>query len=174
MNRDGNEHLRTEAVKRYIIVDPSEKRDLHDLIEVASDVCGTPMALVTLIDESTQYYKVKKGLEGNSTAREEAFCRYTISQPDVFIVEDAHLDTRFSSNPSVTGIPFIRFYAGVPLVTGNGFAIGSLCVIDSKPQTLDAVQISCLETLGRLVMHRMELSQSMRAMPGELSEDALV
>jgi GAF domain-containing protein len=122
--------------------------------------------LVTLLDDSTQYFKVKQNIEGSSTSKEEAFCRYTIEQSTVLVIEDAMEDQRFSNNPSVLGAPHIRFYAGAPLTTREGFKVGSLCVIDDKPKQLDAVQISCLQTLARLVMERMELSQGMRAMPG--------
>lgn len=165
MNRNTDkEFLRLNAVKRFLELKDSEKQDLDDLIAVASEICGKPIALVTLLDAQKQWVKVNKGLDIQSTDRDVAFCNYTIAENKVFIVEDAHNDERFANNPLVTGNPNIRFYAGAPLITNDGYSIGSLCIIDRVPGKLSPIGIRCLETLAQQVMHRMELSNTVQSL----------
>ncbi|TDH24190.1 GAF domain-containing protein [Segetibacter sp. 3557_3] len=147
---------RIKAVHKYKLIDTSHQHDLEDLIEVASDVCGTPVALITLIDDTTQYFKVKKGIDWHSSTREESFCKFTIAQDSVLVIEDTLLDNRIDPNGLFAGTFGVRFYAGAPLTTPDGFHIGSLCVANNQPQQLDAFQISCLQKLAALAMERME------------------
>jgi PAS domain-containing protein len=158
------EDLRINAVNRFLQLKDSEKQDLDDLVAAASEICGKPIALVTLLDEDKQWFKINKGLNVSSTDRDIAFCNYTIAENKVFIVEDAHKDERFINNPLVTGYPNIRFYAGAPLTTNDGHTIGSLCVIDQVPGSLSDREIKCLETLAQQVMHRMELSNTVQSL----------
>lgn len=158
------EYLRINAVKRFLELKDSEKQDLDDLVAIAAEICGKPIALVTLLDEQKQWFKINKGLDVSSTNRDVAFCNYTIAENKVFIVEDAHTDERFANNPLVTGEPNIRFYAGAPLTTNDGYNIGSLCVIDRIPGSLSPLQIRCLNSLAQQVMHRMELSNTVQSL----------
>ncbi len=169
-NEASHECLRLKAVQRYNLIDTSKRHDLQDLIEVASDVCGTPVALITLIDDTTQYFKVKKGIDWHSSSREESFCKYTIAQDGVMVVEDTLLDSRFDADGLFTGTFGIRFYAGAPLTTAEGYPIGSLCVASNQPQQLDAFQISCLEKLAALAMEPMESSLNKRALHEHVQE----
>ena len=159
MNSPVPEHeaKRLAALERYKILDTVAEQAYDDIVKVASYICGTPIALVSLIDEQRQWFKARVGLEVPETPREQAFCDYTIRQKSTLIVEDATQDERFASNPLVTGAPDIRFYAGAPLITPDGFALGSLCVIDRQARTLTAEQISALESLARVVVNTLEL-----------------
>lgn len=123
---------------------------LDELTRVASDICGTPISLVTLIDADRQWFKSNHGLDKiPETDREIAFCSHTVAAGDLFVVEDAAEDERFADNPLVTQGPKVRFYAGVPLKTSEGHAIGTLCVIDREPRKLSVGQIDALRALSR-------------------------
>ena len=128
-----------------------------DLTRLASQICGTPIALVTLVDESRHWFKSKVGLDLSETPRDAAFCEYAIAGQDLCVVGDARADERFATNPSVVSEPYIRFYAGMPLRTPEGFALGTLCVLDTVPRELTQVQADALRTLGRQVMAQLEL-----------------
>src|SRR5206468_3373277 len=119
--------------------------------------CGTPIALITLLDERRQWFKSRLGLEMTETAREISFCTYTILKDDLMVVEDAAKDGRFADNPMVVSEPRVRFYAGMPLVTGDGFNVGTLCVMDRSPRGLTAEQAEALRILSRQVMTQLEL-----------------
>jgi signal transduction histidine kinase/DNA-binding response OmpR family regulator/putative methionine-R-sulfoxide reductase with GAF domain len=148
---------RLAALHAYHILDTSPEDDFDDLVRLAAQICGTPIALVSLIDTERQWFKARFGLELQQTPRELAFCGHTILRPEeLTVVHDATEDDRFRNNPLVTGEPDIRFYAGAPLVTDGGYALGSLCVIDRIPRDLAPAQLDALRTLSRQVMVQLE------------------
>ena len=155
-----NEKARLAALEHYQILDTAAETAFDDIVKVASFICQTPIALVSLIDQNRQWFKARVGLDTTETAREQAFCAHTILQENTLIVEDAAQDDRFAKNPLVTGDPGIRFYAGAPLVTPDGFALGSLCVIDRQARRLSQGQISALEALARTVVTHLELRRT--------------
>ncbi len=156
-----NESARLKALEDAHILDTPPEAAYNELVRLASFICGTPISLISLVDEKRQWFKARVGLEVRETARELAFCAHTILNPDqVTVVEDAAADGRFADNPLVTGDPNIRFYAGAPLLTRDGFALGSLCVIDRVPRTLSEQQIDALEILRNQVIREMELRRA--------------
>ncbi|EKE83817.1 GAF domain-containing protein [Idiomarina xiamenensis] len=145
-----NEASRLLALHDHEILDTLPEQLYDDIVELASAICETPIALISLVDGYRQWFKAQVGLDVCETPREQSFCAYAILQPsDIMVVEDAHLDPRFQHNPLVTEKPFIRFYAGAPLVTDNGYALGTLCVIDSHPRQLEQRQRRALAALAR-------------------------
>jgi formate hydrogenlyase transcriptional activator len=151
------EEQRLRALKEFDILDTLPEKAFDDLTALASYICNTPIALISLIDEDRQWFKSNVGLGVPETSRNIAFCAHAIEQPDCFIVPDASIDDRFSANPLVTGSPFVRFYAGSPLVTSEGHALGTLCVIDREPRQMSPEQIMALNALSRQVMTQLEV-----------------
>ena len=164
-----SEEERLKWLRRSRLLDSASERMFDVIVRRAAEICETPIALVSLIDERRQWFKARVGLEVSETGREHAFCAHTIGQDQMMIVPDACADTRFADNPLVTGEPYIRFYAGVPLVTSDGAAFGSLCVIDRKPRELTPGQTAQLRILAESARILLE----MRASPiGEIFERA--
>jgi PAS domain S-box-containing protein len=153
----GSEAERLRALHRYQVMDTNPERAFDDLTLLASTICGTPVALITLLDDQRQWFKSKVGIDLTETSREISFCTHAIHSSETMIVEDSKLDPRFQDNPFVTGEPSVRFYAGTPLETPNRQLIGTLCVLDHKPRTLTAVQTQALEALARQVVGQLEL-----------------
>ncbi len=153
-----NEQERLESLQAYHILDTATEQDFDELTELASVICGTPIALISLVDKDRQWFKSVKGLPVSQTDRAYSFCAHAIISPEeIFEVEDAQADDRFKDNPLVTGDPNIAFYAGVPLVNEDGFALGSLCVIDNEKKKLSQQQRSALKTLAHQVINKLEL-----------------
>ncbi|NJK34407.1 MAG: GAF domain-containing sensor histidine kinase [Oscillatoriales cyanobacterium SM2_2_1] len=158
-----NEAQRQQALERYDILDTSFEEIYTEIVELAAEVCQTPMALISLIDRDRQWFKAAFGLDSRETPREYAFCAHAILHPDhTLIVPDAALDHHFADNPLVLGAPHIRFYAGVPLITTDGYALGTLCTLDTVPRTLSPTQERSLRTLARQVMNQLELRLTVR------------
>ncbi len=164
-----NEPSRLRALQSYDIMDSGPELRYDDITLLASRICGTPMALISLIGEDRQWFKSKIGLEGSETPRELAFCAHAIVEPDkVLTVADAKLDDRFATNPYVTGDPHVRFYAGAPLVSADGHALGALCVIDREPRNLESHQQEALLALSRQVMALLEERRTSAALRGAM------
>lgn len=153
-----NEEQRLGELRETGLMDSMPEREFDDLALLASQICQAPIALMTLVDSKRQWFKSRVNLEGDGTPRDVSFCAHAINIPErVFVVPDATADPRFHDNPLVTGNPNIRFYAGMPLVTESGSALGALCVIDHKPRSLMPSQERALEALGRQTMSLIEL-----------------
>ncbi|TDS13328.1 GAF sensor signal transduction histidine kinase [Maribacter caenipelagi] len=154
-----NEQKRLEALQSFNVLDTLEEKEYDAITRIAADICNTPMALVSLIDEDRQWFKSHHGIDATETPRELAFCAHAINTPDsLFLVNDASKDERFADNPLVTGGPSVQFYAGAPLNTKEGESIGTLCVIDIKPRTtFTEKQQASLKDLADQVMAQLEL-----------------
>lgn len=153
-----NEQERLKVLESYAILDTASESDYDNLTLIASQICGTPVALITFVDEKRQWFKSNIGLEQSESPRDYSFCAYAIQKPDeVFVIPDARNDFRFKDNPLVGGVPNIVFYAGVPLVTDDGFPLGTICVIDHKPKILTPEQMQSLQALSQQAMKLLEL-----------------
>lgn len=150
------ETARLEALDALSVLNTPAEKQFDDIAEVARLALGTKIALVSLLDADRQWFKAKCGLDVSETSRDIAFCDHAIRQQDVFVVPNAAIDERFNQNPLVTGSPYIRFYAGAPLITPCGAAIGTLCAIDDEPRFAVSGQETCaLATLAGVVMERL-------------------
>ncbi|MFZ8198416.1 ATP-binding protein [Alteromonas portus] len=157
-----DEEERLAELLSYDVLDTEAEQLFDDLTALASQICETPIALISLIDPDRQWFKSRVGLDAEETSREIAFCSHAILQEEVFEISNATLDPRFHDNPLVTGAPDIRFYAGAPLITPSGHAIGTLCAIDRKPKTLTEAQKASLQTLSKSVVAHLELKRKNR------------
>jgi GAF domain-containing protein len=151
------EKKRLKVLWQYEVLDTVPEEVFDDLTELAARICEAPIALITLVDEDRQWFKSKVGVTISETSRDISFCTHAIGQPDLFIIADATKDARFATNPLVISEPKVRFYAGAPLVTPDGHALGTLCVIDQVPRELRPDQKTALRVLARHVMSQLEL-----------------
>lgn len=156
-----NETQRLDWLRQSGVLDTPPEDAFDDITRLAAQVCGVPIAAITLIDEERQWFKSIVGLPVSEMPRDVSFCAHTILQPDVMVVPDTTQDDRFKDNPFVTGHPDIRFYAGAPLVMPGGFALGSLCVLDTDPGQLTGQQQAMLEALARQVAGRFEMQRQL-------------
>ncbi len=162
-----HEQQRLETLHCYGILDSLPEADYDHIVLLASQICETPIAVISLVDADRQWFKAQVGLSVSETPRSQAFCAQAIQNPScVMQVSDATLDPRFSDNPLVQGRPDIRFYAGVPLLTKSGDALGTVCVIDQKPRTLTASQTEALKVLGNLVMSMLDMRLEIASLKG--------
>jgi signal transduction histidine kinase len=156
-----NEHERIEALYQYQILDTLPDDDLDGITRLASQICQTPISLISLVDTNRQWFKSHHGTDARETPRDISFCSHAINHPkEAFLVPDSRLDERFADNPLVTGFPNIVFYAGVPLVTPEGYSIGTLCIVDQQPKTLEQHQIDALKLLGEQIIRLFELRKA--------------
>ncbi len=158
-----NESDRQHALERYNILDTLPEQEYDDLTQLAASICGTPIALISLIDRDRQWFKSRIGIDISETPRDISFCAHVVADEEILYVTDAIQDQRFADNPLVVNEPNIRFYAGVPLKTSDNFTLGTLCVIDRQSRELTAIQIKQLEALGRLVISQLELRRNNEA-----------
>lgn len=170
MSAAGGEAERLVALRRYRILDTEPERAFDDLALLASQICGTPIALITLVDEHRQWFKARVGMTATETSRAVSFCTHAIQHPGLFVIPDARQDVRFAANPQVTGDPYIRFYAGAPLITPEGQALGTLCVVDRTPRTLTPEQVQALEALRRQAEAQLELRRNLLELEQALGE----
>ena len=151
------EQKRLAALRRLKMMDTSHEAAYDDITRLAASMCDTPIALISLVDDKRQWFKSSVGLHATATPKEHGFCAHAIKTPaDVFVVPDASVDERFASNSLVTGDPHIRFYAGAPLVTSDGQALGTLCVIDIRPRVLSTDQLKELQFMAQQIITTME------------------
>lgn len=155
-----NEVERSAALHSYGVLDTPREEDFDDLAKIAAEVCGTPIAVVNLVDTHRQFFKAEVGLGVRETLLETSFCGHAILAEDMMIVPDAAMDPRFDCNPLVVGEPGLRFYAGALLRTPAGFPIGTMCVLDFEPRELNENQIRTLKLLARQAVTQLELRRA--------------
>jgi anti-sigma regulatory factor (Ser/Thr protein kinase) len=154
---EAEEAARLELLRKYQILDTEPEMAFDDLVLLASHICETPMAAISLVDKNRQWFKARVGITAPETPRSISFCTHAIEHRGIFIVPDALKDARLRDNPQVTGDPHIRFYAGAPLITREGHALGTLCVVDRRARRLTAAQSQALAALQRQVEAQLEL-----------------
>ncbi len=157
------EQDRLEALRQYGIMDTPSEEEFENITSLASRICGTPISLITLLDDQRQWFKSAIGIDLKETPIEYAFCAHAIKNPsDLTVVPDSRKDERFANNPFVTGEPHIVFYAGMPLVDEDGYALGSLCVLDVQEQRLSPFQLTALKQLAKQVVSLLQLRKKNR------------
>lgn len=162
-----NETERLAVLNRLNILDTSPEAVFDEIVALASQICGTSISLVSLVDSDRQWFKAIKGIDATETPRDVAFCSHAILDDKIMIVEDTHKDGRFADNPLVTELPKIRFYAGMPLTVEDDINVGTLCVIDQKPRQLSEDQLNALKVLGRAVVAHIRLTRLEQAWIGD-------
>jgi len=165
-----SEAARVAALNRYAILDSEPEQSFDDLVTLAAHICDAPMAMLSLVDDHRQWFKSKLGVQVRETPRETSICAHAIQQGNLFIVPDTLQDERFRQNPLVTGEPHIRFYAGAPLINEDGFALGTLCVVDREPRELEPDQKEAISALARLALRQMELRMNLRLLKDALND----
>jgi two-component system, NtrC family, sensor kinase len=161
-----NEVTRLKVLWQYEVLDTVPEEVFDELTELAARICEAPIALISLVDEKRQWFKSKVGITLGETSRDISFCTHAITRPELLIVPDATQDPRFANNPLVTADPKIRFYAGAPLITPDGYALGTLCVMDKVPRQLRSEQQQALRSLARHVVSQLELRRRTQELSG--------
>ena len=166
-----NETKRLKVLWQYDVLDTVPEEVFDDLTDLAAHICETPIALISLVDEDRQWFKSRIGTSVRETSRDISFCAHAILNDGLMVVPDAAKDPRFRHNPLVTGPQKIRFYAGAPLLTPDGHALGTLCVLDNKPRQLRPEQKQALTVLARHVVSQLELRAHARELAGARQQD---
>ena len=165
-----DERARLDALRSYRILDTDPEQAFDDIVLLASQICGTPISLLSLVDENRQWFKARVGVSMTETSRSVSFCAHAIKGNDVFVIPDAMQDERFRENPLVVGEPHLRFYAGAPLVTRDGHALGTLCIVDHVPRTFTEDQLRALNALRRQAETQLELRRNLAELNNALLE----
>jgi GAF domain-containing protein len=151
-----DEPQRMQTLREYKVLDTPPEAVYDDIAHVAAGVCDTPVALITLVDGTRNWFKARVGVDVTESPRDLSFCGHAILRSEIFEVTDASVDERFADNPLVTSAPMIRFYAGAPLITPDGYKLGTICAIDVRPRRLSEAQRDTLAALSRLVMRQLD------------------
>ncbi len=159
---------RLDALREFQVLDTAPEQSFDDIVTLASRICNTPIALVSLVDDQRQWFKARVGMEDQETSRDIAFCAHAILGTETMVVPDATRDPRFHDNLLVTTDPHIRFYAGAPLMTSDGHALGSMCVMDREPREMTAEQLDSLAILSRQVVAQLESRRVSSMLAGAL------
>ena len=157
-----NEVRRLKVLWQYDVLDTVPEEVFDDLTDIAAHICEAPVALISLVDENRQWFKSRVGVSLQETSRDISVCAHAILSDELLVISDATKDARFRDNPVVTGPLKIRFYAGAPLITPDGHALGTLCVLDKKPRKLRVAQLKALRVLARHVVSQLELRRHAR------------
>ena len=165
-----NEEARVQTLYGYRVLDTEEESPYNDIVRLAANVCGTPVALVSLIDRERQWFKARVGTALAETPRDVAFCSHAILQDSLFVIPNTLEDERFAKNPLVLEEPQIRFYAGAPLISPEGYTLGTLCVLDRLSRDLNAAQTDALMILSRQVMMLLNMRRDLSILTRALAE----
>ncbi len=159
-----DEEQRMKTLREYSVLDTPPEAVYDDIAHVCAGVCDTPIALIALIDGTRNWFKARVGVDDELTEspRDISFCGHAILRQDIFEVTDAVLDERFADNPLVAEAPHIRYYAGAPLITPDGYKLGTICAIDIRPRRLTEEQRATLAALSRLVMRQLDRRRRQR------------
>jgi len=165
-----DEQARLEALRHFKVLDTDPEEAFDDITRLASYICQTPSALISLVDADRQWFKSRVGFEPQETSRDVSFCAHAILQPGPTVVRDTLDDERFKDNPYVLSAPYIRFYAGAPLVSTEGFKLGTLCVLDNVPRILFPDQAAALQLLSKQVMALLDMRRTVAYLESALNE----
>ena len=165
-----DERERLEALRHFKVLDTDPEEAFDDITRLASYICQTPSALISFVDADRQWFKARVGFEPQESSRDVSFCAHAILQPGPTVVRDTLDDERFKDNPLVLSAPYIRFYAGAPLVSTEGFKLGTLCVLDSVPRILFPDQAAALQLLSKQVMALLDMRRTVAYMESALNE----
>lgn len=163
------EERRLEALRRFKVLDSDPEEAFDAATRLAALICQTPIALITFVDEDRQWFKSRVGFDEQQTSRDISFCAHAILQPGPLVVRDTQTDVRFRDNPLVLSSPYIRFYAGAPLTTAEGFRLGTLCVLDTVPRVLFSDQAAALELLSTQVMALLDMRRTVSYLESALN-----